>query len=77
MGGGGGGDGGKDAMRIVAMVGVLALAIAAPYLAPVLLAGWVGVAATAAISIVGSLAVTARIPRGLPRLCDQREALHG
>ena len=75
--GGGGGNGGKDAARIVAMVGVLALAIAAPYMAPVLLAGWVGVAATAAISIVGSLAVTGLIPQALPRLCDQREVCHG
>ncbi|MEO7860256.1 MAG: hypothetical protein ABIU05_07385 [Nitrospirales bacterium] len=74
MGGamGGGENQGKDAARMVAMIGVLALAIAAPYLAPVLLAGWVGVAATAAISIVGSLAVTAQIPPALPRLCDQR-----
>jgi hypothetical protein len=73
----GGEQGGKDAMRIGAMVAVLALAIAAPYMAPVLLAGWAGVAATAAISIVGSLAVTAVIPQGLPRLCDQRGGLHG
>ena len=68
MGGGGGGNQGKDAARIVAMVGVLALAIAAPYLAPVLLAGWVGVAATAAISIVGSLAISALIPPSRPKM---------
>lgn len=82
MGGGmgGGGGGGKDAMMIVAMVGVLALAIAAPYLAPVawgMVGAWSGAALTATISIVGSLAVTALIPSALPRLCDQREMLHG
>ncbi len=73
MGGGGGGDQGKDALRIVAMVGVLALAIAAPYLAPVgwgLVGAWTGVALTATISIVGSLAISALIPPARPKMND-------
>ena len=38
-------------------------------------AGWAG-GAVAATSIIGTLAVSARIPPALPRLCDQREVLH-
>ncbi len=54
----GGGNQGKDILRIVAMVGVLALAIAAPYAAPVgwgLVGSWTGAALTAAVGIVGSM----------------------
>lgn len=66
----GGDGGGKDVLRIVAMVGVLALAIAAPYLAP---AAWgligaggaltlTGTAVTAGLAIGGSLLLGALIP---------------
>ncbi len=78
--GGGGGGGGKDATMIVAMVAVLALAVAAPYLAPVgwgLVGAWSGAALTATISIIGSLAVAATVPPPLPRLCDQQGGFHG
>jgi hypothetical protein len=66
----GGGGQSKDILRIVAMVGVLALAIAAPYLAPVgwgLVGAWTGAALTATIGIVGSLAINSFIPSPLPR----------
>jgi len=65
-----GGGQGKDVLRIVAMIGVVALAIAAPYLAPV---GWglVGSASgawlTAGVGIVGSLVTAGPIPSPLPR----------
>lgn len=65
-----GGGQGKDVLRIVAMVGVIALAIAAPYLAPV---GWglvgasSGALLTATVGIVGALAVNGPIPSPLPR----------
>lgn len=62
------GDGqGKDVLRIVAMVGVIALAIAAPYIAgalgSTLLSTGIGASLlTASVGIVGSLAVSALIP---------------
>ncbi len=64
-----GGGQGKDVLRIVAMVGVIALAIAAPYLAPV---GWglvgslSGALLTSTVGIVGALAVNGPIPFPLP-----------
>ncbi len=70
---GGGGGGGKDAGRLVAMIGILALAFAAPYLAPVawgLVGAWTGAALTATISIVGSLAISALIPPARPKMND-------
>lgn len=78
--GGGGGGGGKDIARIVAMVGIIALAVAMPALV-----GFIGVGAalfagttagaaflTVATSIIGSLAISALIPAPLPR----RGAIH-
>lgn len=80
-----GGGGGKDVTRMVAMVAIVAasIAIANPELAVfgALASGvggtagaWAG-AAAAATSIIGTLAVSARIPPPLPR-CDQREVPH-
>ena len=83
MGGAGGGNQGKDTGRMVAMIGimVLAIAISGGALAPVvgaLAAGSMTALLTAgAVSIIGSLAITALMPQALPRLCDQREVLHG
>lgn len=62
-----GGGQGKDVLRIVAMVGVIALAIAAPYIAgalgSTLLSTGIGASLlTASVGIVGSLAVSALIP---------------
>lgn len=67
-----GGGQGKDVLRIVAMVGVIALAMAAPWAAglagsTLLSTGTVGGALlTASVGIVGSLAVTGPIPTPLP-----------
>jgi len=61
----GGGGQGKDAMRIVAMIGVVVASLFAPYLAPVgwgLVGAWTGAALTATVAIAGSLAVNALIP---------------
>ena len=74
----GGGGQGKDVLRVVAMIGVLALALSAPYLAPaawgLTTATYSGVAfstlgsfVAAGISIVGMLAVNGPIPLPLPR----------
>lgn len=69
----GGGGQSKDVLRIVAMVGVIALAIAAPYLAGVAGAAAFGVGTmggaflTAGIGIAGSLAMNGTIPQPLPR----------
>ena len=72
---GGQGGGGKDVGRLVAMIAVISLALAAPYLI-----GSVGLAAAlfvttpgvygaivAATSIVGTLAINGLIPAPLPR----------
>lgn len=74
------GGGGKDILRIVAMIGVVILSIAAPYLLPGLgpaLGGFLGVSgqigsalATAGIGIIGSLAINALIPPPKPKLAD-------
>lgn len=72
------GGGGKDLFRLVAMVGVIALAFAAPALigmtgfAGAILATTPGAAGliTAAVSIAGTLALTALIPPARPRLND-------
>ena len=74
MGGGGGGQG-KDAMMIVAMVGIIALSVAMPAMIGSLgimgaiIATTPGVAAvlTAATSITLSLALSGLIPQPLPR----------
>ena len=71
----GGGGGGKDIGRLVAMVAVIALAVSMPALV-----GFIGVGAalfagttagafalTAATSIIGTLAISGRIPTPLPR----------
>jgi hypothetical protein len=75
----GGGENGKTALRIVAMIAVfaggLAIGGAPAFAAGGLLAGWGG-AVGAAISIIGTLAVTAKIPPSLPRLSDQRQVTH-
>ncbi len=69
----GGGNQGKDILRIVAMVGVLAMAIAAPWAAglagaTLLSTGTVGGALlTAGIGIAGSLAMSGPVPAPLPR----------
>lgn len=69
-----GGNGqGKDVLRIVAMIGVVALAIAAPWLAGLagatILSSGVGAALlTAGVGIVGSLAVGALIPPPTPNI---------
>ncbi len=69
-----GGDGqGKDVLRIVAMIGVVALAIAAPYIAgalgSTLLSAGIGASLlTAGVGIVGSLAVGALIPPPTPNI---------
>jgi hypothetical protein len=71
----GGGGGGKDIGRMVAMIAIMAVSIAImqPELGvAALLGAWTG-AAAAATSIIGTLAISARIPPALPRLCDQRE----
>ncbi len=61
----GGGSQGKDILRIVAMVGILALAIFVP---PAIgLTGAVGLFATAAIGIAGNLAMSGPVPAHLPR----------
>ena len=68
---GGEGGGGKMAMRIIAMLAVVALAIAAPYAAPVawgLVGGWSGAALSASVMLAGTLAVNALIPPPKPRL---------
>ena len=75
MGGGGGGGQGKDAMMIVAMVGIIALSVAMPAMIGSLgvmgaiIATTPGVAAvlTAATSITLSLALSGLIPQPLPR----------
>ena len=79
---------GKDAMRIGLMVGVVAASIFTAGAAAgavgvggsflgIGAAGWGGIAG-AATSMLGSLAVTGRIPPPLPRLCDRRrEVDHG
>ena len=73
MRGGGGGGQGKEAGRIVAMLGVIALSIFAPYLAPVgwgLVGAWTGAALSVAVSIVGTLAINALIPPASPKLAQ-------
>ncbi len=90
--GGGGGGGGKDVVMIVAMVAVIgaSLAVSGGALAPLAgtlfgAGGWAAMVggstaallAGGAISIIGTLGIAARIPQALPRLCDQREVLHG
>jgi hypothetical protein len=61
----GGDGGGKDILRIVAMVGILALAIFVP---PAIgLAGPMALFAGAGIGIVGNLALSSLIPAPLPR----------
>jgi hypothetical protein len=61
----GGGNQSKDILRIVAMVGILALAIFVP---PAIgLAGPMALFAGAAIGIVGNLALSGPIPNPLPR----------
>lgn len=71
----GGGGGGKDLLRIVAVLAVAALAIAAPYLAP---ESWglvtaqggltlLGRGVAAGIGLAGAFAVGAHIPPPLPR----------
>ncbi len=65
------GGGSKDILRIVAMVGVLALAFAAPSLAPVgwgLVGAWTGAALTATVGIAGALALNALIPPANPNI---------
>lgn len=70
----GGNNQSKDILRIVAMVGVLALAIAAPYAAGALGYGLLsagtlgGSLLTAGIGIAGSLAVSALIPPATPNI---------
>ena len=69
----GGGGGGKDVLRIVAMIGVVALAVYAPYLAgPAWVAAHpVGAAMiSAGVGIAGSLAINALIPPTIPRTID-------
>ena len=75
------GGGNKDALRIVAMLAVVAAAILAPYSTPFIAAGFGagtfgGALAVATTSIIGSLAITAIIPPARPGLCDQRQVLH-
>lgn len=73
-----GGQQGKDVLRIVAMVGVIALAIAAPWAAglagsTLLSSGTLGGALlTAGVGIVGSLATSSVIPFHLPRLTETK-----
>lgn len=75
----GGGGQSKDILRIVAMVGVLALAVAAPYglgltaiAEGVLVPTWAGSLVTAGIGLAGTLAVTGPIPPALPRRTFQQ-----
>lgn len=89
---GGGGGQGKDTMQMVAMVGIMVLAIgvSAGWAAPLAgtlfgAGGWAAMVggstaallAGGAISIIGTLGIAGRIPQALPRLCDQREVCHG
>jgi hypothetical protein len=73
-----GGGQGKDVLRIVAMVGVIALAIAAPWAAglagsTLLASGTIGGALlTAGVGIVGSLAMSGPVPALLPRRITQQ-----
>lgn len=72
-GGAGGAGGGKDILRVVAMLGVIILSIFAPYAAPVgwgLVGSWMGAALSATVALVGSLAVQALIPPPKPKLAD-------
>jgi hypothetical protein len=71
---GGGGGGGKDVIMIVAMVAIMAAAIASGQLYAIPLAGATGMSIaassaviTGAVSIAGTLAITALIPAPLPR----------
>ena len=64
---GGQGGGGKDVGRLVAMIAVMSLAIAAPYLSPFIVGAWAGTALTVGISIAGTLAISGLIPPPLPR----------
>lgn len=78
----GGGENGKSVLRIVAMIAIVAAAIAAPYSSPFIAmglgAGTIGGAiASAAISLIGTLAMSGLIPpplprRALPRSVDDR-----
>lgn len=69
----GGNNQSKDILRIVAMVGVLALAIVAPYAAGALGYGLLGAGTLggsflmAGIGLAGSLAISGHIPTTLPR----------
>lgn len=71
----GGSEGGKDTARIVAMIGIMALAIAMPAMIGLIGVGaalfattpFVGIGLTVATSIVGSLALNGLIPSALPR----------
>lgn len=76
-----GGEGGKSAMRIVAMLAIVVASIftaggglaALPGLGGLTAGSLAAGVAGAIISIAGSLAITARMPPARPRLCDQRE----
>lgn len=82
---GGQGGGGKDALRIVAMIAVIAASLMVPgavgamgfYGALIASTPGVAGALAAATSIIGTLAITAKIPPAHPRLCDQRQVQHG
>ena len=76
-------------LSTVAVIGAL-LAVSGGALAPLAgtlfgAGGWAAMVggstaallAGGAISIIGTLGIAAHIPPELPRLCDQREALHG
>lgn len=68
-----GGGGGKDGLRLIALLAVAALALAAPYAVAAfapgwgLIGSWAGAALSATVAIAGSLAVNGRIPEPLPR----------
>ena len=87
MGGGGGGGGGKQTGQLIGMIAVMALAIAAPYAAPGLVAAmggsfggllaagtWGGTLLSAGVGISGMLAMRALIPPPLPTL--KKEIAH-
>ncbi len=70
----GGNNQSKDILRIVAMVGVLGLALFAPYAAPVgwgLVGSWTGAALSATVGIVGSMRVN-ELMTGIPGMEARR-----
>ena len=75
-----GGENGKTALRIVAMIAVIAASIVTANPGGVV-AGVLGttgaLAAGVAVSVAGTLAITATIPPALSRLSDQRQVTHG